>query len=311
MAPGKLLTALESREVLFVASSVALGLAVAWAAWTVLAMLTQPRRQRLRTVDFEDDRRGRLRTGSRIYRWLEPVVDALAGWRRGSRRAQGVQRLLLLTREKLPWQAEEYLALVQLQGLLAGLAGMLLGLFLFESLVGGLLVGMGVAFGYQQVVLHQLAERGQRHLRALEQRLPFAIDLMALMMEAGASFPESMATVVRESAGHPLAEELGEVLREVSLGRPRHEALASLQQRLLHDDVSEIVYAVNKGEELGTPLAQILRSQAEQMRLKRSQRIEKASAEAQVNVVFPGMVIMVACLLLIVAPFILASLQSP
>ena len=66
-----------------------------------------------------------------------------------------------------------------------------------------------------------------------------------------------------------------------------------------------MVFAINKGEELGTPLSAILRDQAEQMRLKRSQRGEKAAAEAQVNIVFPGMVVMIACLLVVIAPIVL------
>jgi len=95
------------------------------------------------------------------------------------------------------------------------------------------------------------------------------------------------------------------VLRQISLGRPRNETLQALDERLQDDDVSEMVFAINKGEELGTPLSAILREQAEQMRLKRSQRGEKAAAEAQVNIVFPGMVVMIACLLVVIAPILL------
>ena len=70
------------------------------------------------------------------------------------------------------------------------------------------------------------------------------------------------------------------------------------------------MFAINKGEELGTPLSAILREQAEQMRLKRSQRGEKAAAEAEVNIVFPGMVLMIACLLIVIAPIILPAVLA-
>src|SRR5262249_3522892 len=138
-------------------------------------------------------------------------------------------------------------------------------------------------------------------------RLPFTVDLMALMMEAGASFQDALRSGGRELPGHPLGEELGQVLRDIDLGRPRAEALRALQLRLNDHDISAIVFAGTKGEELGMPLAEILRTQAEQMRLKRSQWAEKASGIAQVNIVFPGMVIMVACLIIVVAPFILLA----
>ena len=75
-------------------------------------------------------------------------------------------------------------------------------------------------------------------------------------------------------------------------------------------DIAEFVFAIIKGEELGTPLSTILREQANQMRLKRSQWGEKAAAEAEVQIVFPGMITMVACLLVIIAPILLPAVMT-
>ena len=77
------------------------------------------------------------------------------------------------------------------------------------------------------------------------------------------------------------------------------------------DDVAELVFSINKGEEFGTPLAQTFRIQADQMRLKRTQWAEKAAGAAQVAIVLPGMIIMIACLLIIGAPFVLSALYLP
>ncbi|MBY0526876.1 MAG: hypothetical protein K2R98_26015 [Gemmataceae bacterium] len=44
--------------------------------------------------------------------------------------------------------------------------------------------------------------------------------------------------------------------------------------------------------------------------LKQSQWVEKETAEAQVMIVFPGMVIMLACLLVIIAPFVLGAVYN-
>ena len=142
-------------------------------------------------------------------------------------------------------------------------------------------------------------------MKSLKLRLPFAIDQIALMMEAGAGFEDSLKTVVSDNADHPLSEEFSEVIRQMSLGRPRSQALFGFRDRMADDDVSEIVFAITKGEELGTPLSNILSEQADQMRLKRSQWGEKAASEAEVQMVFPGMITMVACLLVIVAPILL------
>jgi hypothetical protein len=44
------------------------------------------------------------------------------------------------------------------------------------------------------------------------------------------------------------------------------------------------------------------------MRLKRSQWAEKAAAHAQVKIVFPGVLVMVACLLVVMAPIMLPAI---
>ncbi len=146
-------------------------------------------------------------------------------------------------------------------------------------------------------------------MKRLRLRLPFVVDQIALMMQAGAEFEGSLQTAVRDNADHPLGRELAEVLRQISLGRPRTQALNDLRMRLDDKDVSELVFAINKGQELGTPLSGIFREQADQMRLKRSQWGEKAAQEAQVQMVFPGMIVMVACLIIIIAPILMPALM--
>lgn len=294
------------------ASALAWGLAVASLVWIFLDFLTAPRPQTTPASSFERARRSRLRQENSLYRLFGAGIDKLA--QRNARidpaRLEAIRHALRMNPQELPFTPEEYLAARQLESILAGVGGALFGMAFFGDILSTVLAGGLAAWGYQKLALGNIAKKAERRMLNLKRRLPFAIDLMALMMEAGASFQEAMTTVVRESQGHPLGEEFGQVLRDVSLGRTRQDALAALQARLQDDDVTEVVFAVNKGEELGTPLAQILRNQAEQMRLKRTQWAEKASGEAQVNIVFPGMVIMIACLIIVTAPFILGALAG-
>jgi tight adherence protein C len=74
------------------------------------------------------------------------------------------------------------------------------------------------------------------------------------------------------------------------------------------ETVSELVFAINKSDELGTPIAQTLAELADQMRLKRQQWGEKVAGEAQVKIMFPGILIMLACIIVILAPILLAAL---
>ena len=295
----------------FLLASCVAALAVGYGCWQFLAVATYPRERLGEPHPFERQRREELRAGNLIYRWFEPLIDEIAGifaWRQPEAMAK-LQHYLAVSREKLPWRAEEFLAAKWLEGIAAG--GVL---FLILWLAGwgmtAVVLGLGVTLTYGVVTPKTVRDRANRRLARIRTRLPFAVDLIALTMEAGGGFQECLHTAVVENGEHPLTEELAEVLRQIALGRPRHEALRALRDRLEDDDVSELVFAINKGEELGTPLSTILRDQAEQMRLKRSQRGEKAAAEAQVNIVFPGMVVMIACLLVVIAPIVLPALLS-
>lgn len=256
---------------------------------------------------FETQRREQMRQGSAVYRTLEPMIDRLAAWYRAHQpeRLERLGHSLRLAAEKLPWQPAEYLAARQLEGVLAGLTAALMGYLSLDSLPVAVVFGGAAGWSYPVLMAHDVSRRARQRRGRLKERLPYLVDLMALTMEAGATFAEALATAVQENAGHPVAEEFGEVLRETELGRSGRDALLALQQRLNDENVGELIFAIVKGEEMGTPLAQILRSQADQMRLKRSQTMEKEAAEAQVAIIFPGMLVMIACLLLIVAPFLL------
>jgi tight adherence protein C len=294
-------------------ASLAMGLSVAGFAWVSIHLLSFPRRDKGELGIFEHQRRTLLREGSQTYRWFEPLLDYLAARRAASDQASLalLRRNLRLGGETLPWKPEEYLAGRLVEAALTGLIAAALGLVYSRSAVVGLGVGLGAGLIYVWAAVRHAHGRGQKQLKTIRRRLPFALDLMALTMEAGASFLESLDIVVKENASHPLGRQLAEVLGDIAVGRTRREALEALQQRLSDEDVTEIVFAVIKGEELGTPLSQILRSQADQMRLKRSQWAEKAAAEAQVSIVFPGLVVMVACLIIVAAPFVLGALSTP
>jgi tight adherence protein C len=292
-------------------ASFVVALAAGLFCWQLLAIITFPRELLGDTHPFERQRREELRTGSTIFRWFEPLINEIATMlsRRERPSMAILGRSLTAGREKLPWRPEEFVAAKWLEGILAASV-----LFVILWLAGwstfAVILAIVVAVVYGFVTPRSVRDRAKKRLARIRIRLPFAVDLIALTMEAGGGFQECLQTAVAENGDHPLTDELAEVVRQISLGRPRNEALRAMQDRLQDDDINELVFAINKGEELGTPLSSILRDQAEQMRLKRSQRGEKAAAEAEVNIVFPGMVLMIACLLIVIAPIVLPVILS-
>jgi tight adherence protein C len=110
---------------------------------------------------------------------------------------------------------------------------------------------------------------------------------------------------VSEFQGHPVAQEFGRVLADMNLGKTRNEALQAMRDRLADDEITSIIGSIIQGETLGTPLAKIFRTQADVLRLKRTQRAELVAGEAGVKMLLPGVLIMAATVLIILGPFLL------
>jgi pilus assembly protein TadC len=150
-------------------------------------------------------------------------------------------------------------------------------------------------------------DRARRYRIAVRNRLPFVVDLMALMLESGAIFRECLETAAEENRDEAVGEEFSRVCRAIDQGIPQTEALRGLSRRIDDADVYEMVFAINTAEERGTRLKETLSDLAEQMRHRRIQWLEKAAEEAKVHITWPGLLVMVACLIIVAAPLILSG----
>ena len=78
-----------------------------------------------------------------------------------------------------------------------------------------------------------------------------------------------------------------------------------MRDRLADDEITSIIGSILQGEQLGTPLAHIFRTQSDVLRLKRTQRAETVAGEAGVNMLLPGVLVMAATVLIIIGPFMM------
>jgi len=298
--------------VMGVVASVLVGLAIGLAIrGLILAALPE---ERVRSSYlFDEGRRDRLRAASSLYRYASGLIDRLARWNATQMNEGHKARLAAELKGAglaAPWLPEEYVAVNQLQATCIGIIAGGLAATAIGSLITGVILGAMVGFTIYITTVRDAASKATARRRELLSRLPFVLDLIALMMASGASFQECLESAVAETDGHPLGDELGAVLRDIRFNRPRREALLEFEGRVGDPAVSELVFAIVKGEELGTPLGVAIRQQADQMRLRRSQWLEKEAAEAQVGIIFPGFVIMIACVLIVTAPFVLRAVEG-
>lgn len=291
---------------MFAVATAAMGIACGGLSAAIVGMLYRATADRAETWDFENARRLRLRGGSLAFRWFEPLIEEIKSlaWLRWTGRIDRVRKNLAAGGDPLPWMADEYIAARIVEACLAGVA---LGGFSLQvlSLGWSAFVGVATVPVYFWWALAALDKSARGRLLSVRRRLPFAVDLMALMMEAGAGFRDALTTVAAESEGHPLGRELTTVRRGLERGQTLRQALTDLRDRLQDPDVGEFVAAVVRAEELGSPLGRTLLTMADQMRLRRSQWAEKVAGEAQAKITAPGMVIMVASMLVVLGPFLL------
>jgi len=178
--------------------------------------------------------------------------------------------------------------------LLGGLAGLAFGLYLVPF-TGGLVATLApmllpvVGFMYPDVRLSSQAERRQE---ALQLAMPQALDQVTISVEAGLGFDGALMRYADKASG-PLSEEFLRSIQDIRLGSTRREAFAMLLERTDSPDLRQFVLAITQGERHGLPMAQILRSQAAELRRKRRQRAEQKAATIPVKVIFP----MVVCIL--------------
>ena len=119
----------------------------------------------------------------------------------------------------------------------------------------------------------------------IQRRLPDALDLLTVSVEAGLGFDMALAKVVEKLRG-PLAEEFGKVLHEVRMGKPRRDAMKNMADRVESADVSQFISALVQADKLGVSIANVLRVQSDQMRLKRRQRAEETAMKAPLKMSF-------------------------
>jgi len=284
--------------------------AVAGIAWVLVSIVLQPRHIDARLGRFEIDRRQRVRASSTTYQLFEPWIDELtAPIERSSKKLNEVMQNIAASGINVPWNPAEFLATKRVEAVGAACVGLVFGWF-WGGWSSAIMMAVFGFFAYEFMARRLLKSNAIRRQIKVKRRFAAAIDLMALMMEVGAGFQEALNVAAEEARGNPLGDELAIVRRDLTMGK-REDALRNFAKRTQDEDIGEVVLAIIEGEQLGTPLAKIFRVQAEQMRQKRSQWAEKATAESEVTLVFPAMLIMIACLILVAAPFVLTAIFDP
>lgn len=287
------------------------GPTLAFVAWFSLArtiglMATTSRDTNPDDWLLEDVRIAKLRSGSKWFCCAEPLIQEFMATGLAGRiaRPKEIGKSLSRGGDPLPWTVNEYVSTVAVQATAYALAAAIAAYYVLGAVAAllALAVISPIVFYSNVARLHSQA---RKRVASFRRELPYAADLLALMMEAGAEFIEALETTVEKTRATTVGEELLRVQRLMNRGESMECALDELQNRMDCEDVREVVSAIKNAQNLGAPLSQTLLEMADQMRLKRVQRAEAQVGRAQTQINFPGLVIMAACLVIVVATFML------
>ncbi len=183
-----------------------------------------------------------------------------------------------------------------------------------------LILNFALQYNYPLVVFVFLGPLGwnfpDMHAKAMRTKrtssvrldLPFFIDLLALATEAGLDFSGAIQRIVEKArgTGSVLADEFEIVLRDITLGSSRAQALRGLANRLDMSEISSFVNVVIDADSTGASISKVLKDQSAQMRLERFVRAEKEGAKASQKILIPLMFfILPAVFIMVFAPIAL------
>ncbi len=146
---------------------------------------------------------------------------------------------------------------------------------------------------------HVAQLEGSSRKHQIVRELPDMLDMLTISVEAGMGFDSALREAGKNSQG-PLAEEFGRVLQEVQSGASRKDALRAMAERVDVPELSAFVASIVQADMFGVSIAQVLRAQVGEMRLRRRQRAEEAAQRAPVKMVFPLVLCILPCTLIVI-----------
>jgi tight adherence protein C len=213
-----------------------------------------------------------------------------------------IAKKLVLAGQPAGWDAERVLAF-KIIGAVVGFVGAIIVLRLIDlsPLLQIVCIALLTFVGFilpDSILSSRVEDRKKEVLRTLSDTL----DLLTISVEAGLSLNAAMAQVVKNVPG-VLSSEFARMLQEIQLGVPRSEAFRHLADRTDVEELNGFALAMIQADIFGVSISSVLRTQAQQLRIKRRQAIEAKAQQTPVKMVFPLVLcILPALFIVIVGP---------
>ncbi len=214
-------------------------------------------------------------TRSLSDRLADTLPSGYTGW---------VQRQIIYAGRTGSWSVGGFVLLK----LFVTVLGVLIGIGAILTAQSPLMIGVGVVLMLLLLVAPEvmLNSRADDRQTEIQRALPDTLDQMTIAVEAGLGFEAAMAKAAQGGRG-PLNDELIRALQDMTIGRSRADAYTALLARTNSGDLRRFVRAIQQADRYGISVADVLRVQAKEMRVKRRARAEESAMKIPIKVVFP------------------------
>lgn len=211
----------------------------------------------------------------RLTARLNPGNDALA--RRLARAG--------LSTGVLDFRAQQLLWSAGLTLIGAALIGLNLVAGRFNPMLA-LVVLIGCAIGGYLLRDWWLGEQIARRSKRILNQFPTIAELMALAVGAGESTIGAIERVARSSKG-ALSDEFSMALADVRSGSTLVSALSTMADRIQLTAMTRFVDAINVASERGTPIAAVMRAQAQDVRDAAKRELMETAGKKEIGMMVP------------------------
>ncbi|MDR2689909.1 MAG: type II secretion system F family protein [Azoarcus sp.] len=205
---------------------------------------------------------------------------------------EGVEKRLLAGGVIHLLETGQFVALKIVTAMLAMLAYLLVAWMLKRLDLIWLLAATTLGFFMPDMWLGDIRKT---YVRSVCKELPTMLDFLTLGLESGQNLGGSIRLTLAKTPRGALHMEFARVMRDISAGVPRAEALTRMQARVDIKEVTVMVAAMIQAEKVGASLGPVLREQAAQRRTERFLAAEKKAFEAPVKMLAPLVVFIFPC----------------
>ena len=236
-----------------------------------------------------------------IISWFKKILTFLGRFTPSKQRAE-IEHSLEIAGNPGNLRAGDFYAI----RFLVMIAGVVVAFFMNRDLknldLQTVMMGMGIIVVFLMLPTYWLKGKVRTRQDEIRRGLPDALDMLSVCASAGLGFDQSLQKI-SSYWDTELGGELKRVTQEMEMGISRTVALRNLANRLDVDDLSRFVALIIQAERVGMSYADVLHSQADQMRLQRMYRARELANKLPGKMILPiALMIFPALIAVIIGP---------